>query len=410
MRLKNIYRLLPFLLVIAAVAVIAISCGGDDSENMPAANAYLSSTTVNCETTSVKLQTEGSSKLKYTASITEGTEWGCSFMLSKEQAETTGQVGSASFVYFPRNTGSAERYATFHIEYSDGAVFDLRLKQSGYSVSATYDHEWAELPKYRTDPDYIYKTYYSTLTVNSRERRVRNYTVCYDTERRISQWVAYPIHDIYLKPSLTRKDCFGYDPNDQLPAIPRDRQQDITRGYGTGRHDRGHMLPNASRMNNYDINAMTFYATNMMPQNSALNQNTWASLEGKVREARSANSVSDTLYVVVGTYFGDNDYITDRSGNRIAEPSHCYKLLLRAKKHIPEGKTMADLTADEIMAVGFWFENSTAGNNTSLADAAVSIEYVEQKTGFEFFQMLGDEAARQVKSRCDLKEWGRIFD
>ncbi|MDE5637417.1 MAG: DNA/RNA non-specific endonuclease [Alistipes sp.] len=273
-------------------------------------------------------------------------------------------------------------------------------------MSATYERDWVEQPEYRVDDDYIYKTYYSYLNMSGAARPVRNYSVCYDRKRLISHWVAYPIHDIYLTPNLTRKDCFGYDPNDQLPAIPMSEQQNITSGYGTGRHDRGHMLPNASRMNNYDINAMTFYATNMMPQNSRLNQNTWASLEGKVREARH----SDTVYVVVGTYFGDNSYITDRSGNRIAEPSHVYKLMLRAKNKIPAGKTMADLSADEIIAIGFWFANTTAGNDATWSQAAVSVADVEERTGFKFFRNLDPDVAEQVKSRYSLSDWGTLFN
>lgn len=403
MKLRNFYGFLSLACLLAFTAV-ATSCGSDDDVT-PDANAYLVSSSVICDVTDVKIITEGSSNLKYTARITSGEDW-CSFSITPGKTETEGKVGTGCFVYFSRNTSTEDRFATFNIKYSDGAEFDLRLTQRAYSVSATYERAWVEQPEYRVSDDYIYKTYYSYLNTAGASRPVRNYSICYDRKRRISHWVAYPIHDIYLTPNLTRVESFGYDPNEQMPSIPMSEQQNITRGYGTGRHDRGHMLPNASRMNNYDINAMTFYATNMMPQNSVLNQNTWASLEGKVRSARH----SDTIYVVVGTYFGDNSYITDRSGNRIAEPSHVYKLMLRAKNRIPAGKTMADLSADEILAIGFWFSNTTSGNNVTWSEAAVSVSEVEERTGFKFFRNLNPEVAEKVKSRCNLSDWGTLFN
>lgn len=402
MKLRNLYNLLSLACVLVFSASV-VSCG-DGEDVTPDANAYLVSSSVICEATDAKIVTEGASNLKYTARIISGEDW-CSFSITPGKTETEGKVGTGCFVYFSRNVSTEDRFAAFSIKYSDGTEFSLRLTQRAYSVSATYERDWAEQPEYRVSEDYIYKTYYSYLNVSGAARPVRNYSVCYDRKRRISHWVAYPIHDIYLTPNLSRKDCFGYDPNDQMPAIPMSEQQDITRGYGTGRHDRGHMLPNASRMNNYDINAMTFYATNMMPQNSTLNQNTWAALEGKVRSARH----SDTIYVVVGTYFGDNGYITDRSGNRISEPSHVYKLMLRAKNRIPAGKTMADLPSDEILAIGFWFANTSAGNNVTWEQAAVSVAEVEKRTGFKFFRMLDDAVAEEVKARCDLSDWGTLF-
>ena len=132
--------------------------------------------------------------------------------------------------------------------------------------------------------------------------KLRNYSVCYDVDRHISHWVAYPIFKkVYETPVLSRVNDFNYDPNDQLPVIPTRDQQYIGtggngRGYGAWGYDRGHMLPQASRYNNYEPNRMTYYGTNMMPQNSTLNQNIWASLEGKVRGWGGLQTY-DTLYV-----------------------------------------------------------------------------------------------------------------
>ena len=143
------------------------------------------------------------------------------------------------------------------------------------------------MPGYREDANYIYKTYNTTLVGNKyfAGGYVRNFTVCYDKKTRVSQWVAYPVfYALYEAPQLSRVNAFGYDPNDQLPVIPTADQQNISSGYGQRGYDRGHMLPQATRYNNYAANRMTYYATNMMPQNSAFNQGVWARLEGQVRQ------------------------------------------------------------------------------------------------------------------------------
>lgn len=389
--------------VMISVTMLFACDKGEDSTRESL--AYMNYESVNCEETVNKLITEGSSSVKYTATIVAGDDW-CSFALGSRETIRESKAGNAAFLYFSRNVSNENRTAQIEVEFSDGAHFLLTMIQGAYSASAKYDHTWAELPKHKADPDYIYKTYFVDIySGTTTYKTTRSYTICYDTEKTISHWVAYPVHECYIKGGK-RTNEWAYDPNTQEPFISESVQQYIVSTYGTG-HSRGHILPSATRLNSYNsqVNEQTFYATNMMPQHSGFNSGVWAELEGKVRANMGKNNGSrDTLYVVTGTHFADGKTITDRKGTRIAVPSHAYKVMLRARNALPAGKTIADLTADEIIAIGFWFENSSVGQNTSIEEAACSVNEIEERTGFTFFGNLSEQAA-VVKGRYSLNDW-----
>ena len=226
---------------------------------------------------------------------------------------------------------------------------------------------------------------------------MRNYSICYDTEKLVSRWVAYPLHNCYVNPSISRTNAWSFD-----PTLPESIQQNIVEGgYNDGSYkqlDRGHMLPSASRYSTYETNAQTFYATNMMPQNSTFNQGVWGQLEGNVRKA----ICGDTLYVVVGTLFEDGQTFTSR-GRNIARPSHCYKLLLRTKSGNTK-KSISEITdASEIKAIGFLFANESSAGD--IKSAAKSIAEIEKRAGVSFFRNLNPAIAAQVKAQNNINDW-----
>jgi endonuclease G len=335
----------------------------------------------------------------------ETQDW-VSLDLNSQISQTTGNVGSPIYLYLQENSNSFDRTATIDVTFSDNFHITLTLTQTAYAVDADYDRAWAEQPQYRVNNSYIYKTYFTTLVSGA---RVRSYSICYDTSKRISHWVAYPLHKIYRTPSFSRNDNWGYDPNDQMPVIPEISQQYIGNGtatnqdkngatYGSG-HARGHQIPSADRYNNSATNWQTFYATNMMPQDYNFNGDIWLDLEGAVRNA----IVTDTLYVVTGTYFGSSRTITDKKGNTIAVPSNCWKVLLRTRAG-NTGKAIKDCTAGELKGIGFWFTNDN-NNGSDLAAHATSIADIEAKTGFTFFRNLSSDASDAVKAQNNYKEW-----
>lgn len=389
--------------------MLVLFAGCSDSKEGGASDtsrAWLVAETVNYETTTNKIETEGSGTLTCRATIHfQGAgEW-CSFDLNTQQSEYTGTVGTPIYIYLDRNMTEQDRTAKIEVTFSDSYTTTLTLTQNAYSETSGYFHSWGEQPEFRSDASFIYKTYFATFIGNQyfSGGYLRNYSVCYDNEKRVSRWVAYPVFKkVYETPALTRVNKFGYDPNDQLPVIPERDQQYIGKGYGVRGYDRGHMLPQATRYNNYVPNAMTYYATNMMPQNSTLNQNVWASLEGKVRGWGGLKTY-DTLYVVTGASFKNSTTINNANGP-IAVPSHCWKVLLRQRGD--ENKQISEFGADELKAIGFIFTNDTDGAATTIRAAACTVKEVEELSGFEFFRNLAPDAAEAVKSQLEYADWG----
>lgn len=398
------------LVTMSAMLVLFAGCGDKDDGGDKESLATLVAETVSSSTTTNKISTQGPSGITFEATIVSqggDAEW-CSFDLNKQVSSAGGNVGDPAYLYLDKNNSDDDRTARIDVTYTNGYSTSLTLTQRAAGF-IDYDRSWGEQPEYRSDDAYIYKTYYATFVSNQffPGGKLRNYSVCYDVDRHISHWVAYPIFKkVYETPVLSRVNDFNYDPNDQLPVIPTRDQQYIGtggngRGYGAWGYDRGHMLPQASRYNNYEPNRMTYYGTNMMPQNSTLNQNIWASLEGKVRGWGGLQTY-DTLYVVTGAAFKSTKTI-DNANGPIAVPSHCWKVLLRQRGN--QNRQISQFKADELKAFGFVFTNDDAGAATSIESAVRSVKEIEELTGFKFFRNLDPAVADAVKSQKNLADW-----
>ena len=398
------------LVTMSAMLVLFAGCGDKDDGGDKESLATLVAETVSSSTTTNKISTQGPSGITFEATIVSqggDAEW-CSFDLNKQVSSAGGNVGDPAYLYLDKNNSDDDRTARIDVTYTNGYSTSLTLTQRAAGF-IDYDRSWGEQPEYRSDDAYIYKTYYATFVSNQffPGGKLRNYSVCYDVDRHISHWVAYPIFKkVYETPVLSRVNDFNYDPNDQLPVIPTRDQQYIGtggngRGYGAWGYDRGHMLPQASRYNNYEPNRMTYYGTNMMPQNSTLNQNIWATLEGKVRGWGGLQTY-DTLYVVTGAAFKSTKTI-DNANGPIAVPSHCWKVLLRQRGN--QNRQISQFKADELKTIGFVFTNDDAGAATSIESAVRSVKEIEELTGFKFFRNLDPAVADAVKSQKNLADW-----
>ncbi len=370
-------------------------------------SAALSTKIVGYRETTISGVTVGDPSYKWTLEVLQGGEF-CSPL------NRFGTVGNPFSLKFDTNSGEEPREAQVRITFSDNYTKTFIIRQLTKTENPDYDRAWAEQPEYKEGVSLVHKTYYIT---SSSGRRVRNYSICYDTEKLVSHWVAYPLHNCYIGNSGRTDEWsfddayYTYDSEIQEykrsyiytnPVIPQSEQQNIEAGGYQGNGDRGHMLPSASRTYDYNTNAQTFYATNMMPQYSRFNQGVWATLENNVRSLRC----SDTLYVVTGTLFESGAYRFTARGRTITSPSHAYKLLLRTKSG-KTGKHISDITsADDLICIGFLFENNSTGANTSISQAAVSVAEIERRTGFVFFRNLSPEIADEVKAQKNLKDWG----
>lgn len=252
-----------------------------------------------------------------------------------------------------------------------------------------YNPGWLELPKLKVANQCRFLTHY----VKVGAKQVRNFSLFFDTNERIAYWVAYPHCKMYIG-SQGRTDAFQPD-----PEIEVTNQMSASLPESNYIYNRGHQIPSADRTANYEMNVQTFYYSNMTPQLGSFNQRIWVDMETKVRNWLNS---CDTLYVVTGAVLktvGGNEvvkYTADRNGQQIAIPNYYFKVLLQLR--LNNG-------SPSYQAIGFWFDHK-ANNGAVTSTYARTIDYIEEKTGFDFFSNLPQEIQDQVENRFEPEKWG----
>ncbi len=347
---------------------------------------------------------KGSGKITYMADV--GTAWSAevtegddfvSFSITSTKSTIEGEVVSSGantlYFYYSSNSYVVDRTAKISFAFEGAEAVEFSIKQlssisedSPY-VSGTLAPRWAEIPEWDDDENYLYVTH-STSTTSG--EAVRNFSLCFDVQNRAAAWVAYPYHSIY-DGSVGRNEDWDYD-----PKIPTSYQANLSSSYGSyggNSYDRGHQMASNDRQATVSMNKQTFYYSNMTPQLSSLNQGMWKSLEAAVLKQVCV----DTLFVVTGADFSPViGYTTDNSGKSCAIPSAYYKVLLRTRIGFT-GKAVSECSASELQAIGFWVEHEAQSDIPS----PVSVQEIEQKSGFTFFPGIPDE----VKASYTLSDW-----
>lgn len=384
-----------------AVALMSVGCSNNTEGESVVSEAYIQNTEVKGESKNCAVVLNAQQGISYTISVTSEGDWAS---LSGGKQSLEGVMESSSkvvFIYFDKNPSGVSRTAEVDVVFANGKSFNLIFTQHSYDASIAFERNWAELPVCKADDRYIYNTHYGLMGYKS---NARNYTYCFDTERRAALWVAYPLHSCYTTGSGNRNHSkFGYD-----PTVDTKYQANMGAGSYNGWYDRGHQIPAADRKCSQQMMDQTFYATNMTPQQGNFNQSKWAVLEGNVRNC----ICKDTLFVVTGAYFEGSHHSSidsstrDKSGNVCPTPTHYYKALLRTKSG-NTGKSISQFTnASQLIAIAVWMEHKNSGDDTTISNSEfISVAELEERTGFTFFQMLDDSIEQEVKNTKDVSVW-----
>ena len=318
-------------------------------------------------------------KGKWTLSVEQGTAW-----LSLSTTAGSGDRNNVVVTY-DANPRTEPRTGIIALT-TESRTVEVILVQAG-SVgaglpfgSSTARQHWLELPQTFALDGYDF--FYRGCTLNGVS--ARNYAFYWNYTDRVSMWVAYPLTSAYLGNS-GRTEAWGYD-----PLLPASKQQNVSGGYKDGNNKdewyaRGHQLPSADRTASKELNATTFYGTNMTPQNNDFNGGIWSTLEEKVRAWAKK---SDTLYVVTGCVVKDAPYyVIDRSGATITVPTAYFKAVLRYQANSTIGY-------GDYMAAGFWFEHKNYANSANAVKMqSISISELETRLGYSLFVNLPDKAS-----------------
>ena len=199
------------------------------------------------------------------------------------------------------------------------------------------------------------------------------YTLAYDKKTKTPQWVAWELTKEETKGNHERTDKFLPDPNVEGAKV-------VTTDYTGSGYDRGHMAPAGDMKWSKKAMEESFYMSNICPQIHHLNTGDWNELEANtLKWARRYGSV----YVTCGPIYNGSRRTQYIGKNRVKVPDAFFKVIL-----IQSPK--------KTCALGFFFENE-AGQRP-LNEYLVSIDYLEQTTGIDFFPSLPDELENTLEA------------
>ena len=215
----------------------------------------------------------------------------------------------------------------------------------------------------------------------------KGFTVSYNNNTRLPNWVAYELTATEVAGDLPRKDKFRPDPAANGPQANKE-------DYRNSGWDRGHMAPAADMK--WDAEAMgeSCYFTNICPQNPQLNGGDWKELEEKCRKWAEKHG---RIYIACGPIILGNEHGTI-GANEVIIPDKFYKVVLARIN-------------GEYRGAGFIFHNSPLRKskisgkppvNRPLESYLVPIDEVEAITGIDFFPALPADTQNRVESAKEM--------
>ena len=219
---------------------------------------------------------------------------------------------------------------------------------------------------------------YTRPRAHSQQIEHKAYTVDYNEEWRLANWVAYPLTAEHTKGPVERYNKFDADP--QVKGATAQWWD-----YKHTAYDRGHLVP-AGDMK-WDETAMRecFYLSNIAPQDHTFNEGDWNYLENRVRGW--ANFFGE-VYVVCGPIVSEHPEVIGE--NCIAVPDSFFKVVL------------CDMRG-EWNAVGFICPNDPTHHN--LSHYTCTVDEVERITGLDFFPLLPDDVEERIEAGIDWEAW-----
>ena len=208
--------------------------------------------------------------------------------------------------------------------------------------------------------------------------RHSGYTVSYNKDLKIPNWVSYELTREETKGKEKRGNRFIADP---LVTGPIATNTDYTRsGY-----DKGHMAPAADMKWSPEAMKESFYFSNMCPQHPQLNRRGWKNLEEKIRNWAIADSA---IIIICGPIIEKQPKTIGK--NKVVVPQRFFKVVLSP-------------FAKPIRAIDFLFNNEQAVE--PLSSYVVTVDSIESLTNMDFFAPLPDEIENKIEANANYSLW-----
>lgn len=217
-------------------------------------------------------------------------------------------------------------------------------------------------------------------SIPSQIKDYEGFRVSFNRENKTPNWVAWELLATETEGTIGRYNNFWTD--SEIENCPS------TYDYRNSGYDRGHICPAADQKWSQKAMEDCFVLTNMCPQDHSLNTGAWKTLESKERLWAQRDSA---IVIIGGPIYEESD--RNRIGNSgVRVPGAFFKVLAAPYLENPRG-------------IAFIYPNMTAPGN--MENYVVTIDEVEQITGFDFFSSLPDEIENAIESKSSFKEWNR---
>lgn len=215
------------------------------------------------------------------------------------------------------------------------------------------------------------------------------FVLSYNRDRGSPNWVSWHLDKTNITGAIGRQDNFA-----AYIGIPESWYAVSHASYTGSGFDRGHNCPSGDRTSSYAANSATFLMTNIIPQAPTNNGGPWANLESYIR-----NRIRDGFeaYIIMGSYgsggVGNHGEAKTLADGKITVPASLWKAVLL----LPDGDNdLARIThRTEVIAVDVPNTNDVGDDWKTYR---VSIDHIEQKTGYDLFANLSEEIQHTLEA------------
>ena len=214
-------------------------------------------------------------------------------------------------------------------------------------------------------------------------QQIKEYTgfkVSFNKDNHTPNYVAWELLASEISNDAERSNLFWQDM--EIEGCP------AYNDYSRSGYDRGHMCPAADQKWSSEAMNDCFVMANMCPQDHQLNSGAWLTLENKERQWALRDSA---IVIVAGPIYESTDKKCI-GNNHVRVPSAFFKAFLAPY-------------VEEPRAIAFVYPNMSAPGN--MQDYALSIDQLEELTGYDFFSALPDDLENKVESKFSFFEWDR---